>query len=212
MKNRQKIKVCGMKDPYNLEMVCRLRPDYIGYIFFRDSPRFVGEKPDRALFTIPAKSVTRVGVFVNEGLDVVLGIAHSGILDMVQLHGEESPEYCQALVNEGIGVIKSADAARHDSRLIRSYLGVTSLLLFDTPDSSRGGTGRKFEWGQLDEYGLPVPYLLSGGIGPGDAGTIIELDRGWLHGVDVNSRFEVSPGIKDTGSLEQFINEIRNQG
>jgi phosphoribosylanthranilate isomerase len=212
MEGKLKIKVCGMRDPSNLEAVCTLAPDYIGYIFFRGSPRYVGEKPDKALFTIPANSMTRVGVFVNEELDVVRGIVHSGILDMVQLHGDESPEYCHSLASEGIRVIRSADAARHDSGMMGSYLGAASLFLFDTPDRSRGGTGRKFEWNLLDGYRLPVPYLLGGGIGPGDAGAIKKMDRRWLHGVDVNSRFEVSPGIKETGMLEQFIKEIRNQG
>jgi phosphoribosylanthranilate isomerase len=210
MTGRLKIKVCGMKEPGNLEAVCELAPDYVGFIFFRGSSRYVGEKPDPALFSIPPDQAARVGVFVNEPLLSVQRIVGLGWLDVVQLHGGESPGYCKALVNEGIHVIKSADPMiRERSEHLKAFYGVVHNFLFDTPGKGFGGTGRKFKWELLEDYSLPVPYLLSGGIGPEDAGQLREMDHLWLHGVDVNSRFELSPGIKDVGMLEGFIRDIR---
>lgn len=200
-----------MKDPANLEAVCRLMPDYVGYIFYRGSRRYVGEQPDPALFSIPSDRVSRVGVFVNEPLLSLKRLIGEGWLDMVQLHGSESPEYCKALVNEGVHVIKSATPDNICwSEFLKEYYGVIHNFLFDSPGTGRGGTGMKFNWNLLDEYSLPVPYLLSGGIGPEDASEIRGMEHLWLHGVDVNSRFELSPGIKDIALLEGFINEIRN--
>ncbi len=199
-----------MKYPSNLEEVCKLAPDYVGFIFFRGSSRYVGDHPDPALFRIPGDHVSRVGVFVNEPLLSVMRIIGNGSLDMVQMHGNETPEYCKALVNEGIHVVKAADPGiMQGADNLKAYYGVVHYFLFDTPDQGHGGTGRKFNWEQLDGYSIPVPYFLSGGIGPGDAPVVRKMDNMWLHGVDVNSRFEVSPGMKNRSLLGDFIEEIR---
>ncbi len=205
-----KIKVCGMKDADNLEAVCSLAPDFVGFIFFKGSLRYVGIRPDPALFAIPPKEATRVGVFVNEPLQSVLRIVDSGWLDMVQLHGSETPEYCKALVNEGVHVIKALDPgiAGNEDKL-KAYYGVVHYFLFDTPGESHGGTGRKFNWDKLTGYSLPVPFFLSGGIGPNDGPAIREVDQMWFHGVDLNSRFELEPGVKNVKQLEGFFKEIR---
>ena len=170
----------------------------------------MGDQPDNALFSIPENRVARVGVFVNEPLLSVKRVFDSGRVDMVQLHGTESPEYCKALVNEGIHVIKAMEPEflQRDESL-KTYYGVAHYLLFDTPGEGYGGTGRKFNWDQLGGYTLPVPFMLSGGIDPADGPAIRELDLLWFHGVDVNSRFETAPGLKNVELLEGFINEIR---
>lgn len=205
-----RIKVCGMKDPENLEEVCNLSPDFVGYIFFRGSRRYVGDQPDSSLFSIPENRVSRVGVFVNEPFLSVKRIIDSGWVDMVQLHGAESPEYCKALVNEGVHVIKAMDpGVVNKGDTLKSYYGVVHYFLFDTPGEGYGGTGRKFDWDLLSGYTLPVPFLLSGGIGPEDGTAIRKMDLMWFHGVDVNSGFETAPGHKDVELLKEFINEIR---
>ena len=199
-----------MREPDNLEQVCALNPDFVGYIFFRGSSRYVGAKPDEALFSIPGDKVSRVGVFVNEPILSLRRMIESGRIDVVQLHGSETPEYCKALVNEGIHVIKAIGPGHLDSKeSLEDYNGVVHYFLFDTAGEGSGGKGEKFDWGLLEKYALPVPFLLSGGIGPGDADTIRELDLLLLRGVDVNSRFEEAPGRKNIEMLEGFIKDIR---
>lgn len=199
-----------MKEPDNLEQVCRLEPDFVGYIFYRASARYVGDYPDEALFSLPGNSVSRVGVFVNEPILSVRKMIESGWMDLVQLHGSESPEYCKALVNEGAHVIKAIGPSHLDSmERLEEYYGVVHYFLFDTAGQGSGGTGEKFDWTLLEKYALPVPFLLSGGIGPGDAPSIKKLDHLLLRGVDVNSRFEDAPGRKNIKALRSFIKEIR---
>ncbi|MEN8158214.1 MAG: phosphoribosylanthranilate isomerase, partial [Bacteroidota bacterium] len=199
-----------MKDAENLEVVCSLAPDFIGFIFFKGSVRYIGIRPDPALFSIPRKETTRVGVFVNEPLISVQRIVDAGWLDMVQLHGSETPAYCKALVNEGIHVIKALDPGLiGNENGLKAYYGVVHYFLFDTPGENHGGTGRKFDWDVLTGYSLPVPFFLSGGIGPDDAPAIRELEQMWFHGVDLNSRFEREPGLKNVKQLENFFKEIR---
>jgi phosphoribosylanthranilate isomerase len=205
-----KIKVCGMREADNLEQVCELGPDFVGYIFFKASARYVGEQPDEALFSIPGDKISRVGVFVNEPILSVRSKLSKGWLDVVQLHGTESPKYCKSLVNEGIHVIKAIgpDHILSDGRL-EEYYGVVHYFLFDTAGEGHGGTGRKFDWSLLEKYSLPVPFLLSGGVGPEDGQLVRSLDHLLLRGVDVNSRFEDAPGRKNIKELEGFIKEIR---
>jgi phosphoribosylanthranilate isomerase len=210
MTDQLKIKVCGMRDPQNLEEVCGLGPDFIGYIFFRGSKRYVGEKPDPVIFEIPENRIQRVGVFVNEPILSVQHLVEKGWLDMVQLHGNESPEYCKALVNEGIYVIKAIHPEfMMDESSLMDYYGVIHYFLFDTPGKGFGGTGLKFNWDLLEQYNVPVPFILSGGIGPEDGKVLRELDHMWLRAVDVNSRFETEPGIKSVSQLKDFMKEIR---
>jgi phosphoribosylanthranilate isomerase len=211
MADALKIKVCGMKDPENLEKVLDLRPDFVGYIFFRGSRRFVGTDPDPALFSLPQNRSIRVGVFVNEPQGSMEQHVSSGNLDLVQLHGQESPLYCKNLVNEGVHVIKALDPGMiAEPGKLQEYYGVVHYFLFDTPVSSHGGSGKKFNWELLKPYELPVPYFLSGGIGPGDEADIHRMQGMWLHGVDLNSRFESAPGVKDVSLLEAFMGKIRN--
>lgn len=205
-----KIKVCGMTEPGNLEQLCALHPDFVGYIFYRGSARFVGDTPDEALFSLPGDSVSRVGVFVNEHILSVRKIVEAGWVDVVQLHGSETPEYCKALVNEGVHVIKAIGPDDLDSLdRLEDYYGVVHYFLFDTAGGGSGGTGEKFDWSRLEKYELPVPFLLSGGIGAGDAPSLLELNHLQLRGIDVNSKFELSPGVKNIEALEAFIKEIR---
>ena len=205
---RLQIKVCGMRDPQNLEQVCALAPEYVGFIFYERSKRFLGSSPDPALFAIPGPGIRTVGVFVDEELKRVRKAIDKYGLDMVQLHGEESVEYCRILSGEAVQVIKAFGPHVTNMDLER-FRGAADLLLFDSGGAGSGGTGRKFDWALLDDMAFSAPFLLSGGIGPGDAALIRDLELKGFRGVDVNSRFELSPGLKDVKSLKEFITNIR---
>ena len=196
--------------PENILEVCALKPDFVGYIFYAGSKRYVGDTPDPAIFRIPERETAKVGVFVNEELSVVKKSCELYHLDLVQLHGNESPQYCQSLNKAGISVIKALNPYNiHGGRSLDEYKGAVQYFLFDTPGKEFGGTGRKFDWDLLSGLSTPQPFLLSGGIGPADAMAIVELDLPGLIGIDVNSKFESYPGMKNKILLEDFIKEIR---
>ena len=205
-----KIKVCGMRSPANLEEVCALGPDLVGFIFYPGSKRYVGDQPDPALFRVPGPGINKVGVFVNESLESVQKIADSARLELVQLHGDEGPEYCRSLSGQGLRVIKAVDVIR-DAHRLGDYQEHVEFFLFDTPDPGYGGTGRKFDWKLLSNISSSHAFLLGGGIGPGDAGTLLGLGHEGLLGVDLNSRFESSPGFKEVSMLRAFMQELKKE-
>ncbi len=202
------IKVCGMREPLNMEQVCALFPEYVGFIFYPGSKRFVGTHPDPALFEIPGPAIKKVGVFVDEELSQLRKCISMYGLDAVQLHGGESAEYCGELSGEGLKVIKVLDPKASYGELER-YREVVDHFLFDSAGAGKGGTGLKFDWKVLGNIPPSPSFLLSGGIGPHDSGPIRALRLKGLMGVDVNSRFELSPGLKDIESLTEFFIEIR---
>ena len=216
MDNPLKIKVCGMREPENLEQLCSIGPDYVGYIFYPRSKRFVGVNPDPALFKIPPADILKVGVFVNEEMDQLTQMVEEHHLDLVQLHGNESPAYCGKLKGLGIRIIKALNTGGGPGgnllpgdAAIEDYKEVVQTLLFDTPGPGWGGSGQKFDWSLLNEQDVTLPYMLSGGIGPEDAKAIRELKQKNLLGIDLNSRFELSPGVKDIGLLKEFFIDLR---
>ena len=148
MKVALKIKVCGMREPSNLEEVCALGPDCVGFIFVKRSPRYVGPDPDPGLFTIPLGAIRRVGVFVDEAEEVILGYLDRGYIDMVQLHGSESPEACLSLADRGVQVIKALpSAALSDAAELEKWRGVADFLFPDSAGACEGGSGKKFDLG-----------------------------------------------------------------
>jgi len=205
-----KIKICGMTSPLNLEEVCALKPDFVGFIFYPGSKRFVGESADPALFQIPGPGIRKVGVFVNESVSYVIKAFGSKDLHMIQLHGDESPDYCSKLSKEGIPVVKALDV-QTDLTLLEEYREQVDYFLFDTTGPGYGGTGQKFDWDLLRKIPSDLHFLLGGGIGPGDAGVIQDMDYTGLLGVDLNSRFELSPGVKDVKKLKEFMQKIIKQ-
>jgi phosphoribosylanthranilate isomerase len=205
-----KVKVCGMKDPGNLKEVSETGPDYVGFIFYPGSPRYIGEDPDRSLFQNVPSRIFKVGVFVDEEPGRVLDIALFAGLDLVQLHGNESPAYCSGMHSAGLQTMKTFSVGEdfHFDDL-RAYLGGCDYFLFDTKSDKRGGSGKKFNWNLLSGYRLDKPFFLSGGIGPEDAGSVSNLSNSRFFGVDVNSRFEMAPGIKDVALLKTFIDTVK---
>ena len=223
------IKVCGMRDAANIRAVDGLPVDLMGLIFWPRSSRYVSRRPDY----LPTRC-KRVGVFVDADIPDVLRHVSDYALDYVQLHGSESPAYLRqlraalsaaapslpdaapSLADGGFpAIIKAFSiATAADLRQTEAYHGLADLFLFDTKGPSAGGNGRKFDWSVLSAYAGPTPFLLSGGIGPADAGLLRQLPLldGFpvehCAGIDLNSRFELAPGLKDIHLLQDFIKTI----
>ncbi|OJV53620.1 MAG: hypothetical protein BGO31_01800 [Bacteroidetes bacterium 43-16] len=202
------IKICGMRDAANIKAVADLKPDYIGFIFYGQSPRYVG-----ADFEIPEldKGIKKIGVFVNEAVNTVLNTAKKYQLDGVQLHGTEDAEYCRIIRSNRLAIIKAIPVSGPlpINRLI-SYTGCIDYFLFDTATPHFGGSGQSFDWALLDQYNLEIPFFISGGIGTEHAAQVFDIDHPQCSGVDANSRLEAEPGIKQLDLTEQFIKTIRN--
>lgn len=201
------VKVCGMREPDNIRDVEALHPDMMGFICWEKSPRYVAAVPSY----LP--KCHRVCVFVNSSINYALQMADSFKADYLQLHGSETPDFCQELKQAtGLKIIKAISIANStDIEKSKEYQGVADILLFDTKCASVGGSGVKFDWSILDSYSGPTPFLLSGGIGPDDAESILSIKHPMFAGVDLNSRFESAPAMKDVLKLKEFITEIRDE-
>lgn len=199
------IKVCGMTNGENIRQTEELGVDFIGFIFYPCSPRFLFEMPTY----LPVRS-QRIGVFVNESKDNILMYADRFGLDYIQLHGNESPEYCHNLQATGMKLIKAFSIATpRDLSSVSAYEGLCQYYLFDTKTPQYGGSGNQFDWTLLNRYTGNTPFLLSGGINQYSAAAIRNFHHPRMAGVDINSRFESSPGLKDIGRIQTFISELR---
>ena len=204
-----------MRDAENIREVERIGIDLMGFICWERSPRFVSEVPSY----LP--KCPRVGVFVNPTLDYVLERNKAFGFNYIQLHGNESPDFCQEVRQQtGLKIIKAfsienptggMETSLLRGDLVGSYEGIADYFLFDTKGKSVGGNGEKFDWNILQHYKSETTFLLSGGIGPEDA----ECLKQWHHpkciGIDINSRFETAPAYKDTDKIKTFINTIRTK-
>lgn len=192
-----------MRDPDNIDQVVALGVDMLGFIFYDRSPRFVDTPP------YPT-ATSRVGVFVNESLERILEIAANYNLTHIQLHGSEGVELCDAIRNKDLKVIKAFSVAQSDDfTKATPYDGHVDMLLFDTKCSGYGGSGEQFDWTLLDCYNGETPFMLSGGIDENSAEQIVAINHPQLAGVDLNSRFENSPALKNIEKLKTFIDKIR---
>jgi phosphoribosylanthranilate isomerase len=204
-----KIKVCGMNYSENIFAVKKARPDYMGFIFYDASPRYVMETLDVESVRAVSSDMDTVGVFVNEGIKKVKLICQTYHLKYAQLHGDESSEYCAMLQKSGVKIIKAFRVDdQFDFESIAPCIPYIDLFLFDTRGSQRGGTGKKFNWALLDRYECEVPFLLSGGISIEDVNAILKCRHPQMHGVDINSRFETFPGMKDVELVSEFIENL----
>ena len=180
----------------------QLSVDLMGFIFWPKSSRYVSRRPAY----LPTKC-KRVGVFVDEDIETVRRIAADYALAYIQLHGHESPEYCTRL--KGLGLIKAFNIATADDfAQTKPYAGLVDYFLFDTKGKYVGGNGEKFDWSVLSAYDGDTPFLLSGGIGPDDAERIRAFRHPMLAGIDLNSRFETAPAMKDVTALRTFLNLV----
>lgn len=198
-----KLKICGMKYHTNIQEIAALQPDYLGFIFYEKSLRFFeGELPE-----IP-NTTAKVGVFVNASLSDILNKIKAYDLQLVQLHGEESPEICEVLQLINIKVIKTFSIEdTFDFETLTPYETVCDYYLFDTKGTNPGGNGTTFNWELLKNYPSEKPFFLSGGIGLEEINQIKQLHLP-IHAIDVNSKFEIKPGLKNTQLLKQLKYEL----
>lgn len=206
-----RVKICGMKDTRNIAHVAELKPDYMGFIFYRESPRYAGGLVREALRSIPS-GIVKTGVFVNETVNSILSTAEYYSLTAVQLHGNESPADCLLFRQHGLQVIKALSiAGEKDFAVAANYNNSCDYLLFDTKTPLYGGSGQQYDWNILKNYKGELPFFLSGGISPGDAERILEFSHPLMYGIDLNSRFEKAPGIKNMDALKSFLTTMRTK-
>lgn len=192
-----------MKNQENIAQIEALQPGYMGFIFYSKSPRYIAELNLAAL----PKHVKRVGVFVNDDVKIVSEKISKYGLHAVQLHGKEDVNYCANLKSEKVEIIKAFGVDDvFDFEQLKPYLDIVDYFLFDTQTSQYGGSGKIFNWQLLEKYPFNKPYFLSGGI---DASHIDEIKKitDWrLYALDINSKFELEPGLKDVSKVKEFIN------
>jgi phosphoribosylanthranilate isomerase len=198
-----------MKHAANIALLSQLKPDYMGFIFYKKSPRYVHDVlPPSVVSDIP-KSIKKTGVFVNATRKDILSMADLYQLDAIQLHGQESPDFCQDLKELGYIVLKAFHLKNENDIYDTSkYEEACDFFLFDTPSDKHGGTGQKFNWQLLEAYKGSCPYFISGGIGPEDADSIKNLTSIRPMGLDINSRFEWEPGLKNIEAIKTFIEQL----
>lgn len=234
-----KIKVCGMRDAQNIRDVAALDIDLMGFIFYPKSPRFVSlissqagiipdYSPERLNMAVNAdgkpgyifpKRIKRVGVFVDEMPQTIITYVYNYSLDYIQLHGKETPTLIdnlrRTLVPDLVLDIKVIKAfgitSADDLQQCEAYEGYADLFLFDTRTPLKGGSGRQFNWSVLEAYHGRTPFLLSGGIGPEDADRVKAFHHPQCVGIDLNSRFETAPAMKDVELLSKFIKQIKDE-
>lgn len=208
-----RVKVCGMTQLSQVDQLEKLGATFAGFIFYPKSPRYVL----RFMTTTQLKkekNINKVGVFVNAGAEEVLQMVDECRLHMVQLHGDETPKYCEK-ISDYVSVVKAFRLSDNDSIewMVKPYMEVCDMFLFDTMGVGYGGTGKKFDWNLLNNQNIGKPYFLSGGIEPNDEKSLKEFAGSnaakGLFAIDINSQFESSPGVKDLEKVGNFIKRIQ---
>ena len=200
-------KVCGITQLKQLQQLDGLDIDFAGLIFYKDSPRYVGDKIAKDDLKNSDFDLKKVGVFVNAGYDEIMQVVEDYGLDVVQLHGDESPDLCEEL-SEEVEVIKAfkvKDSKVSIDEMVADYDEVCDYYLFDTASSEvEGGTGKQFDWKVLSKAKIEKPFFLSGGIGVADVARVKAFKHPDYYAVDINSKVEKEPGVKDMGLVLQF--------
>ena len=200
------IKVCGLRDSENIKAIDQLQPNWIGMIFYEKSARFIDTE------NIPETNALKVGVFVNQAVDSIIKTAESYGLSYIQLHGDETADTAALLYNKGYKVIKAFSVGDTiNTALLKAFTPYCAYFLFDTKGKNYGGNGVKFNWNVLQSYDLSTPFILSGGIQPQDVEAIKNINHPAYAGVDINSGFELSKGMKNVDAVKQFIDGIRTR-
>ena len=206
-----KLKVCGITSFEQLKQLQNIGVDSAGLIFYENSKRFVGDKLSDQKSDIRNLKIEKVGVFVNSGIENIQKQVRDYGLNYVQLHGDESPEFCAALKNS-VAVIKAIRIGDETDieKEIKIFEEAFDYLLFDTDSKQYGGSGKQFNWDRLKQFNIKKPFFLSGGIGLEDIDKVKNFHHPMLFAIDVNSRFESEPGIKDMGKVERFMTALNN--
>jgi phosphoribosylanthranilate isomerase len=202
-----KIKVCGMRDPENLQELLDLPIDYVGLIFYKKSKRFV----EKGLPKLDFEDKEKVGVFVNESQDFIIEKSQQYDFVTIQLHGSETPGFCQQLKENNFKIIKAFSVDNEfDFSKTKEYEQFCDYFLFDTKGKLPGGNGYTFDWKILKNYQGETPFFLSGGINSTHNKILKDLKINQLHAIDLNSGFEIEPALKDISLLKKFIEDVRN--
>jgi phosphoribosylanthranilate isomerase len=210
-----RIKVCGMTNTEQVMQLDTMGVAFAGFIFYPKSPRYVFRHMSRPeIKKIKGQHINKVGVFVNAPVEELLQTVDDCGLHLVQLHGDETPKYCEK-VADYVGVIKAFRLREDDQVLwkVKDYQDIADMFLFDTDGTGYGGTGKKFNWTMLKGLNIHKPFFLSGGIGPGDVEELSSFAKDPvakdLFSIDVNSKFETIPGLKDMQAVEKFVEAIK---
>lgn len=204
-----KVKICGMRDPQNIRDIALLKPDFMGFIFYPPSPRYLASAEAFPFDSL--KDTITTGVFVNATDSDIVNAIRSYKLKAVQLHGNENQEFCKSIRQLGVKVLKAVSVAdESDLTNLQRYEGTVDYLVLDTKTSQYGGSGTQFNWDLLNAYTVDIPFLLSGGIDEQDAKRIAKLHHPMLAGVDLNSRFELEPGLKNVEKVNRFLDRMRS--
>ncbi|GAA4133154.1 phosphoribosylanthranilate isomerase [Sphingobacterium kyonggiense] len=202
------VKVCGMREDENIHQLTQLAIDYIGHIFYPKSARYIADA--KLLNSNP--DIKKTGVFVNASLEEITQAIKSYQLHSIQLHGDESVELIQQLNQSGVEIIKAFGVNNDfDWNSLEPYLNHIDYLLFDSKSSQYGGTGERFNWEKLIEYPYDKPYFLSGGLSLENIQEAVEFEDSRLIGLDLNSRFEISPGLKDIEKIKAALKIINHE-
>ncbi len=203
-----KLKVCGLKFEENIADLMQLPINYMGFIFYKKSPRYVGEDLSFDFVRSIPKHIKKVGVFVNEDCTAVFNRISHYDLAIVQLHGDETPEICAEL-KPHVQIMKAFQIHDNfDFKLLENYIPVVDYFLFDSSTPNYGGSGKQFNWQLLKNYKYHIPFFLSGGIGEEHAEELKQLNLPQLKAIDINSKFETEPGLKQTEQIKQFIIQL----
>ncbi len=204
------LKICGMKQAANIAAVAELQPNYMGFIFYPKSPRFISNVSAELIKYVPS-SIKTTGVFVDEEVEIVKAYIFKYNLKAVQLHGKESAAYCEEIKLTGVEVIKAFGLDKNfDFNQLLNYLTVVDYFLFDTQTPDHGGSGKLFDWKILADYKLDKQYFLSGGIDISSVEAIKQINDPRLYAIDINSRFELDPGLKDVEKIKKFIKKVKD--
>ncbi len=199
-----------MRNRQNIDEIAALKPDYMGFIFYPKSPRYIGEGYSAENINHLSTAIKKTGVFVNASEQEIYNAVSHFELNAVQLHGNESFELCLLVKQMGVEVIKAFQVDENfDFSELKPYTEVCDYYLFDTKTKAFGGSGHKFDWSILKNYDNNKPIFLSGGITQDDVKDIMALQDIHVHAVDINSRFETAPAIKDVVKVAKFIQEIK---
>lgn len=202
------IKICGLKHRDNIEAVTALKPEYVGFICYAPSPRFAAELDDEILASLP-KTIGKTAVFVNETSETIQQLINKYHFDAIQLHGNEDPAFCAEFKNQ-VTVLKAFGVDQDfDFEKLDEYVGSVDFFLFDTKTDKHGGSGKSFDWSLLNKYKLDIPFFLSGGLSLDNLEEVKLIKHPQFYGVDLNSRFEIEPGLKDIEKLKNAFELLR---
>ncbi len=205
------IKVCGMKFPENMQNVADAEPDMLGFIFYDGTQRNMADYLTPEDLKKLSPKIIKTGVFVNETADQIIRTVEKYGLNAVQLHGDESPELCKTISRTGFPVFKAFRVSDDFSfESTEAYALSCRFFIFDADGKRYGGNGTQFNWEKLQSYNGQTPFLLSGGIRLEDAEILKTVKHPHLAGFDINSKFEIEPGLKDVASVQSFITTLRS--